>query len=652
MGAFDLGWQTVAAKNQQNRAIAEQQRVERQNTVGAQLLDAINNASNIKPQTKDENGNIIHNPEYDTAQQNKVKLLQQYTALNSPEQHASFAQHLHGLIFGQPTDQHQQPALSPNSSPVAPAPPPAQPGATPAPAAAEPPHPMAPAPTNHPLHAITEGISALGNHLKAFANPLPPPTQPDPALMAKYYRDPGEVQFERNKELWGVRGENALALQEKKNEYLKAMLQARPPRLLSQTTIPDLLEQMKVDPTMSIYGPNGNELTPAQLAEMPPGTIAREFRAGTQIFYALGDQNSKTMKVGNEVYNIPAIGPITADNSTALGVANPGSSSISKDQYGNVTTSARTPNTPGATLPPANPVIAPGSIPTLQRRSEATATPSNNPGARSPGTKPAGGAVKSKPISAAAPSIPLSNLPPLDENGHIPDGVGNPQVRQFANDLLDSKDVKDIPAKARAAAEAMARPYGWEQGKFTPKELSQIQQSSALLSRMVSDPKDDPQSLSPIVDKVFSENSLKRGLISARIHGTGPKTPTEGATQALQNSIALSSDDIQFIQLYKQMIGRIQGLSQLTRGSNRQSEQAVQRMISELPDPVMVSTPAEARNAFALVQNELDIALQKKEWGGGGGKPAPRSSKAPSAPSAQSKPEVWVRNASGKLVRQ
>ena len=203
---YDIGAQQVGAQILQNRGIAAQQRLEQQNTVGAQLLNAINNASNIKPPTDpqtiaDETGNMVPNPTYiskkqayDEAQGKINDMTKQYMTLNSPEQHATFAQHLHGLIFGHPTDQHQQPALSPNSSPVAPAPPPAT-SATPAPPDATAPGggvsgPFATPPANHPLNAITQGIKTLGNHLAAAANPLSRllPIGVDPSMIAKYYQ--------------------------------------------------------------------------------------------------------------------------------------------------------------------------------------------------------------------------------------------------------------------------------------------------------------------------------------------------------------------------------------------------------------------------------------------------------------------------------
>lgn len=389
MGAFDLGWQTIAAKNAQNRSIEEQQRVQKQNVVGAQLLDAINSAANIKPTVKDQNGNDIPNPAYAQAQKDKRDLIAQHLALFSPEQHATFGDRLHGLIFGHPTQGEQQPALNPNNpaEPPAPATPAISPGQATAPA--PPQHPMA-APNAEISGVLAKGqelLSGLKNHLSAFAKPLPPPAnQPDAATIARNYRDPAEVQFERNKELWGERGANALAVANVRKEALLASLQARPPRLLSQTTIPDLLEQMKVDPTMAIYGPTGQELSPSQLAEMPPGTVAREFRAGSQIFYALGDQNSKTANIGGQIYQIPSIGEISSQTATPLGQATSTLPHETTHQVpgmnpGEVVTLHGTSQqaAPGATLPttvvptPNGAPAATPAAPALQRRPQAAA---------------------------------------------------------------------------------------------------------------------------------------------------------------------------------------------------------------------------------------------------------------------------------------
>src|SRR6185312_9213244 len=144
--AFDLGFSSAARQNLQNQDIAEQQREHNQNTVGAMLMDAINQSSNIKPTMKDDQGNVIPNPAYEQAQQDRRNLLQQYVTLNSPEQHATFGQRLHGLIFGHPTTQEREPALNPASASA-----PTTPAPTPPPTPVDPQHPMSP--PNEQTHA-------------------------------------------------------------------------------------------------------------------------------------------------------------------------------------------------------------------------------------------------------------------------------------------------------------------------------------------------------------------------------------------------------------------------------------------------------------------------------------------------------------------
>lgn len=644
--AFDLGKEGSQQRLLQQRQINEQQRVQQQNVVGAQLLDAINNASNIKPTVKDPtSGADIPNPAYAKAQKDKQDLIAQHLSLFTPQQHATFADRLHGLIFGHPTDNTQQPALSPDN-PSAPLPASATPpnGAATPPVAAPPPHPFEKG--NPVLDKISEGIQGLKNHLSAAANPLPPPAnQPNAATIAQYYRDPGEVAAERTKDIWGVRGQNALDLQEKKNEYLKAMLQARPPRLLSQTTIPDLLEQMKVDPTMSIYGPNGNELSPAQLAEMPPGTVAREFRAGTQIFYALGDQNSKTLNVGGQIYQIPAIGEITSGNANPLGAA---TSTLPKthtnattDPFGLTTHSAstsQTATTPGIT---AAPPTAPGTPPELQRRPVSSAAPtlppsatppSVNTGARAPGTKPAGGAVKTKPVSSAAPSLPPSSLPPLDADGHIPNGVGNDLVRQYANNLMDGQDSAKIPnPRARAAAEVLASQYGWSQGAFTPKEKIQFKVATDFLSQLQ---KSDALS---VLDSVTSREKIAHAM----------KDPQHMTLLDRIIAYNLTPKEAEFIRLQNAARGTVAGLSTITR-SGRATNSQVNTIATELPNVFQSSSAADAKDRIDQLLKEANTALSTNPMTVGKGGPV--SANAPKSPGAGPKENDTKVNSAGDKV--
>lgn len=631
MSGFDTGYSTMADAFNKSQQIKEQQRIESQNTVGAQLLDSINNASNIKPTTKDPNGNDIPNPAYAQAQKDKQDLITQYMGLNSPQQHATFAQRIHGLIFGNPAQGEQQPALSPNSAPVKPV---ADPNA---PAAATPPpsdpnapgggvpHPLAPAPADHPLNAITNGIKTLGSHLAAFANPNPPtpPSAPDPTAIARQYKDPGQVAFERNEELYGLKGENAIKVAEIRKDALMASLQARPPHLLSQTTIPDLLDQIKVDPTTAIYGPDGQEISPTQLASLPAGTIAREFRAGSQIFYALGDQNSKTLKVGNEVYDIPAVGAITAQNSTGLGVANPGTTSTHTDPFGLTDTTRRSPalagmagaTAPTSTPPPAGqPRPISSAAPVMPTSTGAPTVQPVNPGARAPGTVPAGGAVKARPISSQAPVLPPSQLPPLDTDGHIPAGVGNDLVRQYANNILDGQDSKDIPnPRARAAAEAMASAYGWGRGVFTPQQKVQFKVATDFLQQL----KDSP-SLS-VLDSYLSREKIARAM----------KDPKQMDMMDRIAAYNLTPKEADFVRLVNAARGTVAGLSTITR-SGRATNNQVTTIATELPNVFQSSSSTDAKARIDQLLKEANIALQTNPMTVG--KKGPVSSKAPSAP--------------------
>jgi len=643
--SFDLGVQNYNQRLAENNRLGEQDRLARQ----AKLSAIVGDSLNALPLPKDDKGNPdINNPAYNDIMQRRQKLIGSLMDEYTPVQHANIVQRIGGLITG--NKQHAMP--HPNQ------PLPAM-GTGPHAAAAQaldeqsaqaqqdlqqsqiPQQPMetvpvqsnpfTPLPDGHPAHKITEGIKALGeglkNHLQAFAHPdLKKPDQSGLINnIAQSYQDPKQLEHERAMELWGLRGDTAEKVAEIRGKY---MAEGRKPQFLSQLTLPHLIEQRKIDPDLEVYGPDGRLMSDAQLAEMPQSMIVRKFQKGAFTFFSLGDQNSKTVNVGGQIFDIPAVGPINLNgpdaNSTVLGQATSTlqKNSISEDQYGNVNKAKHTTEVPpvGAT-----PAPAPSANPGLLTRpvSSAAPAPPSGPLAAVNAQIAAGNATspklnKGKPVSAAAPPMPSGSHPSLDENGNIPEGVGNPQVRQFANDLLNDRDVDKIPPKARAAAEAMARPYGWEQGKFTPREINQIQETQTLLTSMSKD---------PAIDAVYNENAIKRGIISARIHGKSPGGAAAGVKETLANQL-LSPVDVNFIQTYRNMLGRIQALSQLTRGGSRQTEQSVQRMIAELPDPSLVSSPQEAKKSFQLIQNEIDIAMKKRDWSGGGG---PVSKNAPSS---------------------
>jgi hypothetical protein len=214
-----------------------------------------------------------------------------------------------------------------------------------------------------------------------------------------------------------------------------------------------------------------------------------------------------------------------------------------------------------------------------------------------------------KKAAALAPAGPAK----LDESGHIPlTAKVNPQLREAANNLIDGMDVSKlpIPQRDRAAAEQLAKQYGWTgQGMFGPKDKLLIRESTGILKQFAASP-----SLS-VLDNAASrlkiqqvlQNSEKRGMIG----------------QGVQNLVAynLSKEESEFVTLYNQAVGRISGLSQLVR-SGRATEAQIERLKTELPNPATTSSSAHARQKFEQIQNEIDIALEKGQFveqGGGGG---------------------------------
>jgi hypothetical protein len=216
---------------------------------------------------------------------------------------------------------------------------------------------------------------------------------------------------------------------------------------------------------------------------------------------------------------------------------------------------------------------------------------------------------KTKAVKAARGAAPAAKGPKvLDENGHIPANAANPYLVQGANDLLDGKAQKDlqIPAKDKQAAAALAAEYGYlGEGMFTPRERMQVDQSQQLMDSL----RRDKEAMS-----VFDEGPIKRALIQTAID----KAKTHGLTANISRAIintGLNEKDVMFVQDYLQLIGRVQALAQLTRGTGRPTEAAVNRMMQELPNVLTAKNQKEAQHAFDLIQDEINIGMGKRKGG-------------------------------------
>ena len=205
---------------------------------------------------------------------------------------------------------------------------------------------------------------------------------------------------------------------------------------------------------------------------------------------------------------------------------------------------------------------------------------------------------------------------PLDENGHIPAGVGNDLVRQFANNILDGRDPKEIPnPKAQAAALAMVDKAvpGYARGAFTPKEKIQFQVATDFLQQL----KDSP-SLS-VLDSYVSREKIARAM----------KAPEHMSFVDRIAAYNLSDKEAQFIRMFNAARGTVAGLSQITR-SGRATNSQVNTIAQELPNVFQSSSAKDAKDRVDQLLKEADIALHTnpRDVGKGG----PVSKNAPAAP--------------------
>ena len=183
----------------------------------------------------------------------------------------------------------------------------------------------------------------------------------------------------------------------------------------------------------------------------------------------------------------------------------------------------------------------------------------------------------------------------LDQTGHIPERPGlNSQLVQMANDILDGRDVTKItPAKARGAAESLARAYGWKgQGSLTPaqqQQISQVDNSLAVLS--------DPKNL-----KLFDSPW-------ATVMSTIPIDPTsEGGTKGLVEGLArrgIPQDYATYLDSLIRLRGVIAGIRGFTGANN--SNATAERLLAELPNFTNTKNGKDAAEKLAKLRQEVSI---------------------------------------------
>lgn len=210
-----------------------------------------------------------------------------------------------------------------------------------------------------------------------------------------------------------------------------------------------------------------------------------------------------------------------------------------------------------------------------------------------------------------------------------------PQVIEGANQLLDGKDVKDLPAKTKELSASLARKYGWEQGKFTPREQGALRNATQFIDDMLADP-----ATLAVLDSATSR--LKLNQVMA---GTNKQQGMIGGALSTLAAGNMSDAEAKFQRQFNIIAQTIAGIAPAVRGSgSRTTEAAIQRLLTDMPNPKTVQGSKDATQRLQLLKKEIQRALvkgkftdveQATEKAGGLTKPPSASALPPLSPAAK-----------------
>lgn len=409
------GFEALASAGIQNAQAQEKQRIQekqqQRNTVAALYLNAVNTPL---PKTDD--------PAYPQALQKREDLMKQYVAAVGPEQHASFGQRLHGLIFGEPETAQPVHGNAPE--------PPAPTGQAPAPPVASQPQSNHPFSHNPAYAKIQEGLAGLGKHLSAFKNPLPPQAGPDYATLAaapteeertiaeQERKEKAATDLEKMKDQAALERAQLLAGSKQLSTPEKAFLnrwaiQHGKEDFASlstddQESALSAFKQTTVNPSPKLQHIAGNWY------EYDPATKKRTFLAKDADTRVSTGTHFITNQLTGEITAVPYTTVVNKANGQPI---------------------AGTTDNPGEVIE--------GATDSQPKSSQAPAL-SANPGARPPGAKPSGGAVRSKPKSSTAPVFGHV----VGHTASLLDKADAAQYKKVADDANAKKEAYEFAQKS------------------------------------------------------------------------------------------------------------------------------------------------------------------------------------------------------------
>ena len=279
---------------------------------------------------------------------------------------------------------------------------------------------------------------------------------------------------------------------------------------------------MKVDPDMEIYG-NGwrtRLISDAKLAEMPPGTIARQFMKGSNVVWALGDQNSKTANIGGRIFDIPAVGPITQANSTDLGTA---TGALAKTHQVPGMNPGETVNL--TTQPVATPGMTGGAPPAPAASSAAPTDQTPNPTLK---TRPMPSTPPALPPSPSQQAIANKTNQGRSQSKQVPQPMGQPMPPAFAKGTMLSQGRSAQPVVASMSVMAanifggQGDPPIWEYAKLYDDPQTRQALNNALTLNALANPgtEDNPSFMQNLATAVgatqWTQEQINQANVEAR----------------------------------------------------------------------------------------------------------------------------------------
>lgn len=363
----------------------------------------------------------------------------------------------------------------------------------------------------------------------------------------------------------------------------------------------DPIDLSKVNDNMSLYGWR------ERIAEPIVGDDGKVtgYKQGWVTRYRPASPNTKTLMInGEQVGWNPGNVQRGVGAGSEIGPGKTGSTSSTTDPLGLTTTHTQTPKIGPSGAPPAGGASTPtGGGRQTTPNSPASTSPASS--ARNNLPPPPGSNAAAASAASSGKSADLAGQ--LNDDGQLPTKASYTDLKgraipaavvEGANQLLDGHDLDKVDAKVRTLSAELARRAGWEQGRFTPKEQTNIR----LAARYVNEFLNNKEALSALDD-----NFLQRMKLNASQHESDT---LKGQAVTTGSAMLLNNNQAEFVRSRNQLLNVLSGLGQLSRGS-RISDQTIKNLKMEIPSSIGSKDSADGIARLKRLKDEINTALEK-----------------------------------------